>query len=185
MPTQRRHKTSCKVWIEYRGKPILGKGGAQILEQIEHDNSISKAARRLGMSYRYVWNYLQKIEKTLGKQVMKTYRGGKSGGGGAKLTQLGKNLLEEYKLVEQHLSAFLSDAERMKGVKSEISVSDRLRGKIVDIEKKASTVQVKIEIITPVVVTASISHRVAKQLGVKVGDAIETVMKAAEIVKAK
>ena len=90
MITQKKHKPMCKIWIEYEGKPLIGKGGAQILEQIEREESISKTAEKLGMSYRYVWSYLQKIEKTLGEPIIETYRGGKSGGGGAKLTKLGK-----------------------------------------------------------------------------------------------
>jgi molybdate transport system regulatory protein len=103
MPTHKKHKPSCKVWLEYEGKPLIGKGGAEILEQIEREKSISKAALKLGMSYRYVWSYLQRIKRALGEPVVETYRGGKSGGGGAKLTRLGKELLEEYKRLENHL----------------------------------------------------------------------------------
>ena len=112
MPNQTKHKLSCKVWLEYRGKPLIGKGGAEILERIEMEQSISKAARKLGMSYRYVWSYLKRIEKTLGEPIIETYRGGRAGGGGAKLTKLGKELLEEYKRVEDHLNKALSSATR-------------------------------------------------------------------------
>jgi len=111
MPAHEQCKTSCKIWIEYQGKPVLGKGGAQILEQIEKKESISKAAEKLGMSYRYVWDYLQKIEKTLGEKVVQTYRGGTSGGGGAKLTKLGKSLLDEYKRVESQLGKVMKATE--------------------------------------------------------------------------
>ena len=100
MTTHQKHKLSYKIWIEYKGKPVLGKGGAQILEQIEKEESISKTAKNLGMSYRYVWSYLQKIEKTIGEPIIETYRGGKSGGGGAKLTEFGRSLLNEYKRAE-------------------------------------------------------------------------------------
>ncbi|MDH7477891.1 MAG: LysR family transcriptional regulator [Candidatus Bathyarchaeota archaeon] len=95
-------KFSYKIWLEYEGKPLIGKGGAQILEKIEKEKSISKAAEKLGMSYRYVWGYLKRIEKILGEPVIETYRGGKMGGGGAKLTKQGKKLLEDYKRVEGH-----------------------------------------------------------------------------------
>jgi len=44
---------------------VIGKGGAEILQQIKEERSISKAAEKLGMSYRYVWNYLQKIAANL------------------------------------------------------------------------------------------------------------------------
>src|SRR4030042_5587938 len=102
MLTHNKRKPSGKIWIEYKGNPILGKGGAEILKEIETQQSISKAATTLGMSYRYVWNYLQKIRIALGENVVETYKGGKSGGGGAKLTATGKSLLEEYARLEKY-----------------------------------------------------------------------------------
>lgn len=120
MLTNKKHKPSCKVWIEYNGKPVLGKGGAEILKAIAKEQSISKAAEKLSMSYRYVWNYLQKIEKTIDEPVVETYKGGKSGGGGAKLTETAKNLLAEYTHLENCLSAFLSETKTMGGERFEI-----------------------------------------------------------------
>lgn len=114
MSTQKTLKLSCKIWIEYKGKPVLGKGGAEILEQIEKEQSILKAARKLGMSYRYVWSYMQKMEKILGEPIIKTYRGGKSGGGGARLTKLGKTLLNEYKRAEQHFEKVIEEEKQLK-----------------------------------------------------------------------
>jgi molybdate transport system regulatory protein len=110
---QNQHKFSFKIWLEHQGKPLIGKGGAQILEQIEKEHSISKAAKKLGMSYRYVWSYIKRVEKTLGKPIVETYRGGKRGGGGAELTSFGKELLEEYMCVENLLNKVLA----IKGTK--------------------------------------------------------------------
>ncbi len=120
MITHKKHKFSGKVWIEYEGNPVIGKGGAEILESIAKENSISKAAETRGMSYRYVWNYLQKIEKTIGEPIVDTYKGGKAGGGGAKLTATGKSLLAEYTRLESYLSEFLSEKKTMGGEKFEV-----------------------------------------------------------------
>jgi len=113
MPNKTKHELSFKIWLEHRGKPLIGKGGAQILEQIEKEHSISKASKKLGMSYRYVWSYIKRVEKTLEKPIVETYRGGKKGGGGAELTSFGKELLEEYRLVENLLNKVLA----IKGAK--------------------------------------------------------------------
>src|SRR3989337_4408916 len=107
MPTQKKHKPQGKIWIEYQGKPIVGKGGAEILRAIEAQQSLSRAAEKLGMSYRYLWSYVQKIQNALGETVVETYKGGKTGGGGAKLTDVGKVLLDEYTRLEGCLSEFL------------------------------------------------------------------------------
>jgi len=120
MLAHKKHKFSCKVWIEYKGKPVIGKGGAKILETIEKEKSISKAAATAGMSYRYVWNYLQKIQKALGEPIVETYKGGKSGGGGARLTKLGKDLLSEYKQVESYLSEILAESQHVEVKKFEV-----------------------------------------------------------------
>jgi molybdenum-dependent DNA-binding transcriptional regulator ModE len=38
---------------EFEGKRVLGKEGVAILEQIKKDGSISRAAEKLRMAYRY------------------------------------------------------------------------------------------------------------------------------------
>lgn len=86
----------------------MGKGGAAIFDQIKKDKSISKAAENLGMSYRYVWNYLDEIRKIIGEPVVETFRGGKDGGGGTKLTKTGEYLLKEYNRVHGNLENFVS-----------------------------------------------------------------------------
>jgi len=185
MLTRKKHKPSCKIWIEYKGKPVLGKGGAQILEHIEKENSISKAAEKLSMSYRYVWSYLKKIEEAIGEPVIKTYRGGKSGGGGARLTKFGKILLNEYKRVESYLGEVLSDKEYWEAVGLKISARNRLKGKVLAVEKEALTAKIKVEITVPAVVTALISREAAEELNIKVGDEVEAVIKATEVMIAK
>jgi len=102
-----RFKPALKFWIEFEGKRVLGKGGAAILEQIKKEESISKAAEKLGMSYRYVWNYLNEVKKIIGEPIVYTFKGGRKGGGGAKLTELGKYLLSEYKRLSDILDGFI------------------------------------------------------------------------------
>jgi molybdate transport system regulatory protein len=103
-----RFKPALKFWIEFEGKRVLGKGGAAILEQIRKEESISRTAEKLGMSYRYVWNYLNEVRKITGEPIVYTFKGGKRGGGGARLTELGKYLLNEYNRLSKILDDFIS-----------------------------------------------------------------------------
>lgn len=182
---QGKHRPSGKIWIEYKGKPLIGKGGAEILEEIGREESISKAAKKLGMSYRYVWSYLQKIDKTLGEPVVERFRGGKSGGGGAKLTELGKSLLDEYKRLEDHLGEVLSTENYLEVRRLKISARNRLKGKVVAVDKDGLMAKIKVEITMPVSVTSLISKEAAEDLGIKVGDQVEAVVKATEVMIAK
>jgi molybdate transport system regulatory protein len=180
-----KHKPSCKVWIEYNGKPVVGKGGAEILKAIAKEQSISKAAEKLSMSYRYVWNYLQKIQKAVEAPIVKTYKGGKAGGGGAKLTALGQSLIEEYQRVEGYMSEVLADQEYWEVLGLKISARNQLKGKVVSIEKDGITAKVKVEIKAAVVVTAVITKEAVEDLGIKVGDEVNAVVKSTEVMIAK
>lgn len=185
MLTHKRHKPSCKVWIEYNGKPVLGKGGAEILKAIAKEQSISRAAVTLGMSYRYVWNYLQKIRSALGAPVVVTFKGGKTGGGGAKLTELGRSVLEEYQRVEGYLSEVLADTVCWEVLGLKLSARNQLKGKVVSVETDGVTAKVKVEIAAPTVVTSVITKEAVEDLGVKVGDEVNVVVKSTEVMIAK
>ena len=92
---------------------MLGKGGAQILDAVDKLGSISAAASELHMSYGFVWNYVRRIERRLGKPVITTRRGGRphdrrKGGGGAELTKVAKNLLGNYRTTEAKLARELA-----------------------------------------------------------------------------
>ncbi len=163
----------------------MGKGGAEILKQLEKEQSISRAAERLGMSYRYVWNYLKRIERAVGKPIIQTYRGGKKGGGGARLTDLARNLLEEYGRVENYVGRVLEDAEYWEVIGLKISARNRLKGKVISVEKDGITAKVKVQINVPATVTALISREAVDDLNIEVGDEVEAVVKATEVMIAK
>jgi molybdate transport system regulatory protein len=185
MLSNKKHTLSCKAWIEYKGKPLIGKGGAEILEAIDKENSISKAAETLGMSYRYVWNYIQEIQNAMEEQIVETYKGGKSGGGGAKLTDLGKSLLGEYEQLEIYLDKVLSNpgSLEVKGLK--LSARNQFKGKVLAVEKGVITAKVKVEVKMPVTVTAVITKEAVDELDIKVGDEVTAIVKSTEIMIAK
>jgi molybdate transport system regulatory protein len=185
MLTHNNHRPSAKIWIEYKGEPLLGKGGAEILREIDAHQSLSKAAKKLDMSYRYVWNYVQKIQSTLGENVIETYKGGKAGGGGAKLTATGKSLLEEYTRLEGFLNEFLADAKdrEVKGVK--LSARNNLKGKVISVEKGVITAKVKVEITSPATITSVITKEAVEDLNIKVGDEVAVIVKSTEVMIGK
>jgi molybdate transport system regulatory protein len=185
MLTDKKHKLSCKVWIQYKDKPLIGKGGAEILQAIEKESSISKAAETLGMSYRYVWNYIQEIQKTLDDQIVETFKGGKAGGGGAKLTLLGKNLLEEYHQAESYLEKVLYEKGGLEVKAVKLSARNQFKGKVIAVEKGVITAKVKVQVTMPVTITAVITKDAVDDLDIKVGDEVEAIVKSTEVMIAK
>ena len=178
-------KTCARIWLEYQGKPVLGKGGADILQAISKLESISKAAEKLGMSYRYVWNYLGNIRKILNKPIINTFRGGKHGGGGALLTEYGRDLLRDYRRMESYVGGLLADEEYWEAVGLKISARNRLKGRVQTVEKGKITAKVKVRIEEPVVITAIISKEAVEELDIKPGNQVEAVIKATEVMIAK
>lgn len=87
------------IRIAFEGAEPFGPGKVRLLELIEKEGSIRAAAAAMSMSYRHAWLLLQAVEDTFGAPVVATSTGG-AGGGGAKLTELGKRLVDRYRAIE-------------------------------------------------------------------------------------
>jgi len=181
MSNKNKHKVSCKVWLEFRGEPLLGKGGAEILETIKQVESISKAAKKTGMSYRYVWNYLAKLERRLGEPVVTTFKGGSKGGGGAKLTHLGAKLIKEYQRAEFYMTESIGNKAFVNNINLKSDPRNRLKGTVQEVDKETTTATIKLNIETPVNLTAMIPKEAAENFNVKTGDKIEAIIKSTDI----
>lgn len=95
-----------KIWIEKDGEHVIGKGGARILRMIDEEGSISAASKKLGMSYRYVWGYVRRIESVVGR-VVSSYKGG-SKGGRSVLTERGREIVKHYEFYEKIIGKLVS-----------------------------------------------------------------------------
>ena len=164
---------------------MLGKGGAEILQGINTQKSLTKAAQKVGMSYRYVWNYIQKIEKALGEPIVETHKGGKTGGGGANLTETGKSILTEYRQLEGYLNGLLAQPGPLEVKLLKLSARNAFKGKIVAVEKGVITAKVKVEVKAPTTITAVITKEAVEDLDLKVGDEVTAIVKSTEVMIGK
>jgi molybdate transport repressor ModE-like protein len=98
-------KPNYKLWLEKDGEYIFGPGAFAILSAVHKSGSITKGAENLGMSYRYAWGVIRKIEQKLGVKLIETFKGGSTGGGGAKITEYGLEIMSTYDRIN---SAFCS-----------------------------------------------------------------------------
>ena len=104
------------IRIDFEGSESFGPGKARLLELIDAHGSIRSAASAMNMSYRHAWLLLQAVEDTFGAPVISTATGGAKGGG-AKLTELGRNLVARYRMIESQAAkattAELSELSRV------------------------------------------------------------------------
>lgn len=104
-------KLAFKLWFENEEGYVFGSGAYNILAKIQEKGSLSEATKSLGMSYRYAWGIIKRVEKRIGKTILKTHRGGRSGGGGCELTDEGYVLMRKYERYRDAVSNTLKNLE--------------------------------------------------------------------------
>jgi molybdate transport system regulatory protein len=87
------------VRIDFGAARALGPGKIRLLEAIGKTGSISQGGRALDMSYRRAWLLVDDMNRCFREPVVTTQPGGAQGGG-AVLTDFGKNLIAKYRAIE-------------------------------------------------------------------------------------
>ena len=77
----------------------IGPGKADLLEGIRDTGSIAAAGRRLGMSYKRAWYLVETMNRCFKRPLVEASKGGRAGGG-ARLTELGEEVLARYRRME-------------------------------------------------------------------------------------
>ncbi|RNF34783.1 winged helix-turn-helix domain-containing protein [Paracoccus methylarcula] len=107
------HHTRLKLRLEFDAPLTLGPGKARLLELIETLGSISAAGREMGMSYKRAWSLIEEMNAAFALPVVESSRGG-PGGGGALLTDTGREVLVRFRRLE---AVLLSEgAEEIAGL---------------------------------------------------------------------
>ena len=75
---------------------MLGPGKADLLERIRDTGSISAAGRGMAMSYKRAWMLVEEMNAAFREPLVDSARGG-PGGGGARLTSAGGQVLALYR----------------------------------------------------------------------------------------
>lgn len=102
-----------RVWFFTKDEKLLGKGRVELLELIDEKGSISQAAKAMGMSYRQAWQMVQEMNERAGRLLVEKKLGGKSGGG-AFVTENGRQLIASFKALEKRVAQFI--AKELKGL---------------------------------------------------------------------
>ena len=93
--TGRSFAPRLRVRVEV-GAGAIGPGKIELMQRLDAEGSISRAAQTMGLSYRRAWYLIDTLNAALGQPVAETKVGGE-GGGGASLTPFGRELVERYK----------------------------------------------------------------------------------------
>lgn len=94
-----RDASKLKIQIDFPGGARLGPGKVALLELIDVEGSLSRAADKMGISYRRAWLFMQQINSAFDEVAVATPEHG-HGGGPARLTDFGRELIRHYRTIE-------------------------------------------------------------------------------------
>ncbi len=95
-----------KVWIENDQDDLhFGKGKTEILERIEMDGSIAKAAENMGLSYKKAWTHIKILQKNVSDELVISQKG-RGQSAGTVLTPKAKQLILKYRQLQKEVEQF-------------------------------------------------------------------------------
>ena len=170
--------------LEDEKQTVLDEVDARLLRRISETNSLTEAAKLLGISYRNAWDRINRMESRSGKKILVSKSGG-SAGGSSSLTPEGFALLREFRGIRKYLFNALDDRISAENVGYKLSARNRIGAKITGIEKGDITSLVKMVTAKPVALTSIISKEAVEDLGLKAGDEVEAIIKSTEVMIGK
>ena len=163
---------------------VLDQTDAALLKGISETGSLTKAAKVVGLSYRSAWDRVEKMQDNVGRRLVESKTGGKTGGG-ASLTDEGRLLLREFRKTRKLLFNVLEDKEAWEDVGYKLSARNRLRAKVVEVRIGAVTSQVRMRLVSTNLMTSVITNEAVEDLALKEGDEVEAIVKSTDVLVAK
>ena len=116
-------RLAFKLWLETSDGYIYGPGVHALLQKIKETGTLKEAALALEMSYRYAWGLIKKAEENIGEHLITAHKGGRSGGGGTALTDVGQQYINEFNEFKKTI---------MEASKQEKTIHVVIKGKILE-----------------------------------------------------
>ena len=95
------------LWLGGSDEAHFGRGRIELLARIEELGSISKAAKAMKMSYKAAWESVNEMNQLSSTPIVERATGGK-GGGGAVLTERGREFIAIFRRIEEAQAAFFA-----------------------------------------------------------------------------
>lgn len=172
------------------GRGPTGRVGADriaLVEAIGEEGSITKASKRLGISYRAAWDGVQALNNLFDEPLVLASTGG-AGGGAAELTPRGRKLIAAYRAMEARLAeawALVGDGGTdiwSLGMKT--SARNAFRGVVEHITDGAVNCEVTLKVAEGLCITAIVTRTSVEDLGLAVGAPAIALIKANFIILA-
>jgi molybdate transport system regulatory protein len=161
-----------------------------ILRRIGEVGSISEAARGAGVSYKAAWQALENLSNLAGAALIDKSVGG-SGGGGARLTQAGQQLLDAAERLNAARQGVLAELENSRdntlsvqglaGLGLRTSMRNQLPCMVKSITRSGGSARVRLELPNGALLTSKITYESVELLGLQKGMAALALCKATAV----
>jgi molybdate transport system regulatory protein len=180
--------------VRAKGRLLIGRERIALLEAVMEHKSITKAAEVAGFSYKTAWDAVNAINNLLPRPAFLTRTGG-SHGGGAEITDEGRRLIRAFRRLEEKLGR-ISTAIAEEGLEHEedllfwglglkLSARNAFFCKVVKIIPARVDVEVKLEVSSGLLITASVTNASVRELGLAPGRQCVAVVNASSILIAQ
>lgn len=120
--------TVLKLRILFDGA-MIGPGKVELLDRIRETGSIAAAGRQMTMSYKRAWMLVEEMNAAFKEPLVTSARGG-LGGGGARLTSAGLDVLRLYRdVVDRSAQAAADPMRTLEGMLRSHEIGERSGGK--------------------------------------------------------
>ncbi len=159
----------------------------EVLRRVGQSGSISQAAREAGISYKAAWQAIDTLTNLSGVALVDCTVGG-SGGGGARITPQGQQLLALADALavarRQVLAGFADGVQWASGLGLRTSMRNQLPCTVLRCEALSPTdplVWVEVQTASGALLTASLTHESADLLGLHAGLSVLVLCKATAV----
>ena len=183
---------SGSLWMHRDHREFLGADRISLLEKIGELGSITKAAKSVGISYKTAWDAVNLINNLAEKPLVDRLAGGK-GGGGTSLTVEGKNIIVQFKTIQEEHRKFLGNLEKRLGdtdslfqflrrISMKVSARNTFSGSVAAITQGAVNAEVTLSLKGGIPLTAVVTNGAIENLGLKVGSEAYAIIKASSVI---
>ena len=182
----------ASLWLHRAEHKFLGGDRIHLLEKIDELGSITQAAKAVGISYKTAWDAINLINNLAEKPLVDRLAGGK-GGGGTSLTVAGKEVVAQFKTIQEEHRKFLGNLERRLGdagslyhflrrIAMKVSARNTFTGTISSITLGAVNAEVVLSLKGGIPLVAVVTKGAVDNLGLKVGMEAYAIVKASSVI---
>lgn len=167
------------LWLDQAGGAPVGGKRIALLEAIGTQGSITAAAKAVGLSYKAAWDAVDAMNNLSAAPLVIRATGGRHGGG-TRVTDHGRQLVELYRKLEsgqrrmvERLQTEMHDATRLnealRSIAMKTSARNQLRGVVTRVHRGAVNADVVLDAGDGLEIFANITREAVDELGLKRG----------------